>query len=110
LARLWWLDNQPDNLLELAEKTNKFESIAALFRPSAEQPSADPVPGLVKAFLDGLSTDQRAQLVDQLGLVFRAYERTDLADELHSNRPVPAWRTGPDDETPNGRDPIPRAP
>jgi hypothetical protein len=86
LAALWWLDGKPDKLQEMVtlHKTKVFTDAASLFSMSAEQAMADPIPGLIRQFLDGLGPELRQQLIEQLNLVFRSYERHDLTTQLSS--------------------------
>jgi hypothetical protein len=86
LARLWWLEGKPDNLEKLVGegKDKMFEKVAELFGAPAERPAADPIADLIRLFLQGLDPRLREQLISQLHLVFKSYERGDLADSLDS--------------------------
>jgi hypothetical protein len=86
-ARLWWLENKPERLVQLQDQKMEgvFEKIAALFGESAGRSAADPIAELIRLFLQGLDSRFRERLVDQLGVVFHAYERNDLAASLHAD-------------------------
>jgi hypothetical protein len=83
-ARLWWLENSPGKLEKLGEQKmdDIFEKVSALFGEAAELPAADPIAELIRLFLQGLDGRFRERLIDQLRLVFSAYERDDLAARL----------------------------
>ncbi len=83
-ARLWWLENSPGKLEKLVEPKMDgiFEKVAALFGQSTGRPAVDPITELIRLFLQGLDGRFRERLVDQLRLVFNAYERDDLAARL----------------------------
>lgn len=88
-ARLWWLENSPGKLEKLAEQKMDgiFEKVATLFGESARRPAADPIAELIRLFLQGLDGRFREQLINQLHLVFSAYERDDLAMRLDAYQP-----------------------
>jgi hypothetical protein len=90
-ARLWWLEDRPEKLEKLAAegKDGIFEKVANLFGESARHSAPDPIAELIRLFLQGLDARFRERLIDQLDLVFRAYERADLADGLSSGRHPP---------------------
>lgn len=84
MARLWWLENSPGKLEKLVgqEMDGIFEKVVALFGESAGRPAADPIAELIRLFLQGLDGRFRERLIDQLRVVFSAYERDDLAARL----------------------------
>jgi hypothetical protein len=83
-ARLWWLENNPGKLEKLAEQKmdDIFEKVATLFGESAGRLAPDPIAELIRLFLQGLDGRCRERLINQLHLVFSAYERHDLAAGL----------------------------
>jgi hypothetical protein len=96
-ARLWWLEDRPDKLERLVEQKMDgiFEKISALFGESASRPAADPIAELIGLFLQGLDGRFRERLIDQLRIVFTAYERPDLAGRL-DDHPQPRTYPGCD--------------
>jgi len=95
-ARLWWLEDRPDKLEKLAAegKDGIFEKVANLFTESARHSAADPIAELIRLFLQGLDARFRERLIDQLDVVFRAYERADLAASLGSGQHPPVADLG----------------
>ncbi|HVB41148.1 MAG TPA: hypothetical protein VNF47_00400 [Streptosporangiaceae bacterium] len=83
-ACLWWLENSPDKLEKLADNdmSGIFDKVAAIFGESAESPPADPIAELIRLFLKDLDGQFRELLIEQLGRVFKGYERDDLAASL----------------------------
>ena len=91
-ARLWWLEDRPDKLEKLVAegKDGIFEKVADLFGESGRHSAAaDPIAELIRLFLEGLDARFREQLVDRLNIVFRAYERPDLAASLETGQHPP---------------------
>lgn len=88
LASLWWLDGKPDRLEELirTDKKKVFENVADLFSAVGEGLTVNPIAQLIRIFLEDLDGSCRQQLIKQLTVVFRAYERHDLAGQLDSYR------------------------
>ncbi|MEU7778887.1 hypothetical protein [Micromonospora parva] len=84
IARMYWHTRHPGDLQALT--SDAFTDIADQLRP------ADPGPpcanraliGLLGNFIGGLTEDDRAHLLRQLGIVFRSFERGDLADQLNA--------------------------
>lgn len=89
LARLWWLDGKIENLPQMVQLDSVFEQAAVCMggATSEDQIVADPLPGLVRAFLDGLRPEHRELLLRQLAHVFVSYERPELARSLDGLRP-----------------------
>lgn len=87
-ARLWWLDSDPKRLIDLARHANDFEQAVALVSGDSHMESS--LPGtetmttakLIELFLRDLGLEQRMHLIHQVGRVFQAHERSDLAEQL----------------------------
>jgi hypothetical protein len=83
MARLWWLNNDPEKLLQLGEKTQNLENVVALLDDREPDPGpADHVAQIIETFVSDLPPEHRQHLITQIGLILRGYERPDLADRL----------------------------
>ena len=82
LARLWWLDGKIDKLPQMVDMDAVFEKAAVRMGSDAASRPDDPVPDLIRTFLDGLGPEHRSLLVKQIAHVFVSYERSDLAESL----------------------------
>ena len=84
IARMYWHTRHPGDLQALT--SNAFTDIADKLRPAEPGvPCIDhALIGLLGNFIGGLTEDDRAHLVRQLGIVFRSFERGDLADQLNA--------------------------
>ncbi|MEV6349519.1 hypothetical protein [Actinoplanes sp. NPDC051851] len=89
VARSYWLNRHLDTPGDVARID--FEAIAAMFAGPGES-TTTVIAGLLHEFLSGLDDGQRRYLVQQLGAVFTAHARADLAGLLGS---VPGEQAGP---------------
>ena len=82
IARMYWHTQHPGDLQALSSDT--FTKIANELRPTEQSASSvdHALTGLLQNFIGGLSQEDRAHLVHRLGVVFRSFERGDLADQL----------------------------
>ncbi|WP_433831189.1 hypothetical protein ACQP2E_12840 [Actinoplanes sp. CA-015351] len=82
IARMYWHTRHPRDLQVL--HSTDFGAIADVLRPTKSiGPSTDDtLADLIRDFFDGLSEDDRAHLVRNLDVVFRSFERSDLAGQL----------------------------
>jgi hypothetical protein len=86
MARLWWLNNDPDKLLELGERTQSLENAVALLDDrEVDTGQRDHIAQIIETFVAELAPEHRQHLIAQIGRVFQGYERTDLADQLYSH-------------------------
>ena len=88
LARLWWVNNDPERLVQLAEmKDGVFEkSVALVAGTGPDRTAADQIAAIIESFLRDLGPEHRALLLTQIGHVLDGYERADLAGQLVSVR------------------------
>jgi hypothetical protein len=85
MARLWWLNGDPDRLLHLAEHDAKFDAIVNMIDGSDGQSAQpDQIAPIIDRFLAGLGPHHREYLIGQLAQILVNYERPDLAEELPS--------------------------
>ena len=87
VARLWWLDGDPDKLLDLAKHAAEFDAIVTTIAGSqgaSTQP--DTIAPLIDRFLTELGPHHREYLIGQLAQIFKYYDRSDLAEELRSTQ------------------------
>jgi len=79
---MYWHTRHPGDLQALSSEA--FADIAGILRPAEPTgPSADQtLTGLLSDFFAGLSEDDVAHLVHRLDVVFRSFQRNDLADQL----------------------------
>ncbi|GGN32914.1 hypothetical protein FHR83_001736 [Actinoplanes campanulatus] len=82
IARMYWHTRHPGDLQVLS--STAFADIAGELRPAERivPPANHALAELIRDFLRGLSDDELAHLVRQLGVVFRSFGRSDLADQL----------------------------
>jgi hypothetical protein len=87
MARLWWLNGDPDRLLRLADHTAEFDAVVNVIAGSRDpdvQP--DQIAPIIDRFLTELSPRHREYLIGQLGQIFVSYEQPHLAEELRSTQ------------------------
>ncbi|HEX3921549.1 MAG TPA: hypothetical protein VHY31_04640 [Streptosporangiaceae bacterium] len=92
MARLWWLNNDPEKLLQLGEKTQNLENAVALLDGrEADLGQGDHIAQIIETFVAELPPEHRQHLITQIGLVFRGYERADLAERLDDQYQATAY-------------------
>jgi hypothetical protein len=86
MARLWWVRNDPERLVRLAEmEDGVFDKCIALVAGTGpDRAASDRIAAIIESFLHDLGPEHRALLLTQIGQVLDGYERTDLADQLES--------------------------
>jgi hypothetical protein len=87
MARLWWLNGDPDRLLSLVERTADFDQTVNMIAGSQSgggQP--DRIAPIVDRFLRDLGPRHREYLIGQLEHVFVSYGQPHLAAELRSTQ------------------------
>jgi hypothetical protein len=87
MARLWWLNGDPDRLLRLAEHTAEFDAIVNMIAGSQDRDAQpDHIAPIIDRFLTDLGPRHREYLIGQLGQIFISYEQSHLAEELRSTQ------------------------
>ena len=88
MARLWWLNNDPEKLLSSVKKSGEtLNAVALLDGREADLGQGDHIAQIIETFVAELPPEHRQHLITQIGLVFRGYERADLADRLDDQYP-----------------------
>ncbi|MEU8394078.1 hypothetical protein AB0C28_02730 [Nonomuraea sp. NPDC048892] len=109
-ARLWWLGADRNRLADLAKHADDIERAVALVAPvekaNVSRPDEVVITKLVDQFLSELDTDSRWLLLQQLGMVFRNYDRGDLATQLSAATLDSAVSLRSDSIEANGTSPI----
>jgi hypothetical protein len=86
MARMYWHVKHPNDLSSLS--ADLFDDIAARLndgsKTTSRQGGESPIGMLIAEFVKGLDADERRHLINQLGRVFRSFDRADLADRLEA--------------------------
>ncbi|MBB5081890.1 hypothetical protein [Nonomuraea endophytica] len=90
MARLWWLNDDPGRLIELAKICGKneqdpFETVVRLLGDAPEAVSAsarNETAAILEIFVRELPAEAKKYLVSQLAQVLGNYERPDLAEQM----------------------------
>ncbi|MBB4958684.1 hypothetical protein [Micromonospora polyrhachis] len=94
IARMYWHLKHPTDISALT--SSSFDEVASRLSsstPTTRAPAGEQaIATLIGEFLAGLEGDERAHLVAQLGVVFRSFHRTDLAERLPSAPTTPPPR------------------
>ncbi|MEU3169289.1 hypothetical protein [Streptosporangium sp. NPDC006930] len=92
MARLWWLNDDPGRLVELAKISNgdekdPFEIAVRLLSGTPEEaPERNEAASILETFVRELTPEARKYLISQLAQMLGNYERPDLAEQMLATR------------------------